>query len=67
MKLHPVVMEDLLGAGALENWPQVCAEPSEIFCDKVHSPLIVISKRVPCFHSPLSGGGRGETGADVEK
>lgn len=28
-------IEDLLGANALENWLQVCAEPSEIFCDKV--------------------------------
>lgn len=30
---HPLVTEDFLGAGAVENWLQDCAEPSEIFCE----------------------------------
>lgn len=42
-------MEDLLDAGALESWFQVCAEPSEICCGKVNSPSLRINKRVPCF------------------
>ena len=65
-KLHPVVVEDLLVASVLENWLQVCAQSSGMFCDKVNFPSLVISRRVLCLQGPMSKES-GETGTGVEK
>ena len=66
-KLRPVVVEDLLGASVLENWLQVCAQSSEMLCDKVNFPSLVISRRVLCLQGPMSKESEGETGTGIEK
>ena len=66
-KLHPVVVEDLLDASVLENWLQVCTQCSEMFCDKVNFPSLVISRRVLCLQGPMNKESEGEAGTGVEK